>query len=111
MSNTRQPGYYWVKQEENSPWAPLEWDNDVWSVINEFGEQSAADDSEMFKINETRIPSPDEVKPCLIIATINAIGKAAHSELIVDLYNQDLTEQEFIKYMKDCIDKIFICGR
>jgi hypothetical protein len=59
MSNTRQPGHYWVKRD--GKWMVAEWRHSTWRRgLGSFVE-----------INETRIPSPDEQKE--IIAKLEAL--------------------------------------
>lgn len=62
MSNTRQPGYYWVKCRAGY-WTIGEWtNNDYWYYC---GEEGCTDDEDMLQINETRILSPDEIDPIM----------------------------------------------
>ena len=54
----REPGYYWVKREKKDKWRPTLWHEDgywIWAM-------NAIFDTDFYKINETRILNPDEVK-------------------------------------------------
>lgn len=55
----RQPGYYWVKADNKSEWQAALFMNERWHDVS-FNGMMKLLDSDLFLINETRIPSPDD---------------------------------------------------
>lgn len=71
MSNTRQEGYYWVKvraeDERPTNWTAIRWSaNGYW--VYHGNPIQYPENKWLIEINETRIPSPDEVVDDAIMA-------------------------------------------
>jgi hypothetical protein len=60
MSSTRQPGFYWVKVEKTWKWSVQLFEYGYWHVHVGTNGFTKFKDSEIYEINETRIPAPDE---------------------------------------------------
>lgn len=71
MSNTRQEGYYWVKFRKDGPWFAKYYYKDGMWLSDQM--RPSAEDCNFAEINETRIPSPDEVseKRATILTTVD----------------------------------------
>lgn len=54
----REDGYYWVKISDKNEWKPMFWDDEFKNF--EENNEYYWKEKDLFKINETRIKTPDE---------------------------------------------------
>jgi len=94
----RQEGYYWTKSLGFDIWEPTEYNGKVWDISTI--EDIFVDDSYFDEINETRIPSPDEVSKHRVI-------KNGHNEVVKDA-NGDFVLQKIGNSATVNLDKLSV---
>lgn len=82
MSNTtRESGFYWVKIKEGWPWTAMLFLHGCWHIaIDAEHAFEKMKDEQLFAINETRIPDPDEQQ------AQREVQKARHKEAVIRAY-------------------------
>lgn len=56
----RKEGFYWVKVKDDWRWSTQIYEHGMWHVVVDENGFTSLKDEDIFSINETRIPSPDE---------------------------------------------------